>query len=554
MSIILKTVSSLEKIFCDEPLRAPELRRGSAAGGEVYSLQVAMLYDAPDFFMASQVLKIDAQSPLPLEIRQVSPVPVSIPQTVAEENMLRLTPGLYPDVLEPLPEGNYVRLTCSQWQSLWLTVRVPADCTPGVYPVKVTATTANIDQTAEEDPKTTEAVFDLEVLPFNLPESTLLRYEWFHCDCLASYYKVAPWSEEHWKILENFVQNAARHEMNVLMTPLWTLPLDTRVGGERPTVQLLNIIKEGDKYRFDFSRLERYITMGLRCGIKRFAMSHAFTQWGAYATPKILATVDGQEKRIFGWDVPANSPEYADFLSQLMPQLLAVFRKLNIIDKVFFSVSDEPTEKYLESYGYASKLLKSLIGEIPTLDALSSFEFYQRGLVERPVVCNDHIEAFVGNVKEMWTYYCCAQNKLVPNRFIAMPSARTRIMGLMLYLYDAVGFLQWAFNFYYSQFSISQVDPYRETSAGKWVPAGDAFIVYPGQDGTALDSLRHEVFFDGLQDLRALRALEAKIGRDAVIAMVQDGLNYTIDMKHYPWSADWLLNLRERINRALAEK
>ncbi len=553
MSITLKNISSLEKVFSDEALNAPDFTFASAAQGEVFSFQTAVYCDMENNIRDSKMLKLESSSELPVQIRMVASTPVSMPQFLDDENQLRSTPGLYPDLLDELKLGKYMRLPVGQWHAAWITVRVPRDCAPDKYPVKISVSNVGPDFKPLENGGCAEALFELEVLPFALPEAKLLRYEWFHCDCLATCYKTPVWSEKHWEIVENFVRNGMAHDMNVLMTPLWTLPLDTAVGGERPTAQLLKIRKDGDRYSFDFSLLERFVKIGLKYGVKRFAMSHAFTQWGAKATPKIIAGVDGVEKRIFGWDVPANSPEYADFLTQLMPPLFDKFRELGIEDKIFFSVSDEPIEEHLESYGYASKLLKNKIGNAPTLDALSSFAFYQHGLVERPVVSNNHIEPFVGKVEEMWTYYCCAQYKKVPNRFLSQPSARNRIMGLMLYLYKAVGFLQWGFNFYYSQYSRYEVDPFRDSCAGDWVPGGDPYIVYPGADGNALDSLRHEVFFDGLQDLRALQALEGKIGREAVVAMIQEGVDYTIDMQNYPWSAKWLLDLRERINRKLAE-
>jgi hypothetical protein len=317
---------------------------------------------------------------------------------------------------------------------------------------------------------------------------------------------------------------------------------------------LLIIAKKGKKYTFDFSRLERYLKLAQACGITHFAMSHAFTQWGAKATPKIVAVVNGKEQRIFGWDVPSDSPDYADFLRQLMPQLIALLRKCKLDKNVFFSTSDEPTEENLESYRKAAKLLESVIEGLPTLEALSSFEFSKRNLVKIPVPSNNHIEPFVGNVKDLWTYYCVSQEDRVPNRFMAMGSARNRVIGVIFYLYDIKGFLQWGFNFYNSLLSIEAVNPFADTCAGNWVPAGDAFIVYPNPDGTAGDSLRHEVFFDAIQDLRALRTLEKKIGREAVVGMIHEGLNYEIKMTDYPRSADWLLQLRERINRALTKK
>lgn len=62
-----------------------------------------------------------------------------------------------------------------------------------------------------------------------------------------------------------------------------------------------------------------------------------------------------------------------------------------------------------------------------------------------------------------------------------MPSARNRILGALLYKYNAVGFLQWGYNFWYSQFSKHEIDPFTVTDAGKAFPSGDAFVVYPGE-------------------------------------------------------------------------
>lgn len=557
MKLNTRLISSLEKVFSDEELRAAPFSSASAAAGEVSSFQLAVQSLTPDPWFqdrlcyAELTLRADCESALPVELRRVVEMPVRVPAMLEEPNLLRNKPGLYPDYLQPLGEDRCFRIPGKWWQSLWVTVRVPEGCRPGCYPVTVSLENAANDRTANRE--RVETTFSLEVLPICLEPQKLLCYEWFHCDCLYTYYKVPCWSDEHWRIMENFIRNGVVHGLNVLLTPLWTIPLDTRPGGERPTAQLLEIRRRGTVYQFGFEKLERFLEMGKRLGISHFAMSHAFTQWGAEATPKILAEVDGKERRIFGWDVPGDDPRYADFLKQLMPCLIAVIKKHHLEDHVFFSVSDEPTEEHLAGYTRASALLESVIGDMPTLEALSSFDFFRRGLVRRPIPGCDHIEPFVGQVSELWTYYCVAQEDRVPNRFFAMPSARNRIMGVLFYLYDIAGFLQWGFNFYYSLLSMEEIDPFIDPCAGYWVPAGDPFIVYPGAGGIAHDSLRHEVFHEAIQDLRALRSLEKGIGREAVLALVHDGLSSPISMTDYPRSADWLLQLRERVNRRLVQ-
>ena len=189
----------------------------------------------------------------------------------------------------------------------------------------------------------------------------------------------------------------------------------------------------------------------------------------------------------------------------------------------------------------------------PMIDALSSLEFYRRGVVEQPVCASDHIQPFLdAGVKNVWVYYCCSQGKLVPNRFFAMPGARNRIMGVLMYMTGVKGFLQWGYNFYYTQFSRALTDPFTVTHCDYAFPSGDAFLVYPGPDGEPLTSLRAEVQSEGLTDLRALQTLEAHAGREAVERLVlenagMESMSYT----QYPVSASYLLTLREAVFDAL---
>lgn len=543
MIIHAQTISSLEKVFSDEPLTASKYSQTTALRGEMVAFQIALKAETD----ISQWVRITMDSPFErTSIRAVELVPCRYPSTGFDDNYLRTTPGLYPDPLMPL-ENNCYLLRPNQWQALWVSIPIAADCKPGNYAVSVHV--SGVDTPADA-----RTEFRIEVLGASLPEQSLIRSEWFHADCIYKYYNVPCWSEEHWALLEQYFTNAAAHGINMLLTPLWTPPLDTKVGGERPTVQLLGITKDGSQYTFDFGKLERWFQLGRQCGFKYFDFAHPFTQWGAAFTPKVVVTENGVEKKLFGWHVPASNPEYANFLRQLIPQLLDVVKAHGLEKRVFFHVSDEPSLAQLESYKAGAALLRSLIGDIPVIDALSSIDFYDTGAVSIPIPANNHLEAFhERKIPNLFTYYCVAQWNKVPNRFMAMPSARNRIMGLMLYLYDLAGFLQWGYNFWFTRHSLKQdINPFFITDAGGCFAGGDAFAVYPGGKGP-IDSIRHEVFTEGLQDLRALRLLEKKIGREKTLALIQEGWDAPITMKEYPKEASWLLDLRRRVNEALRE-
>src|SRR5690554_1638692 len=147
----------------------------------------------------------------------------------------------------------------------------------------------------------------------------------------------------------------------MILTPLFTPPLDTEVGGERPTVQLVGVEKVNDQYHFNFDKLERWVSLCLEKGVQYFELSHLFTQWGAKHAPKIMATENGEYKRIFGWDTDAAGPAYRNFLEQFLPELLKFIEAKGLEERVYFHVSDEPHMSDLESYRAASGIIRELV-------------------------------------------------------------------------------------------------------------------------------------------------------------------------------------------------
>ena len=541
MDFEVKYVSSLEKIFPEQTQITGEIRKLTALRGERVSFQIAYRSNEPFWISAES----DSAE---IEVREAALIPSEFVVT-DDADVLKASPGLYPDALMPLTEP--LRMPQNQWRSFWVTVNTSPGDPPGIRPITVKLTAKCLWETA---PVIHICQLELELLEAVMPEQKLIHTEWFHTDCIYSYYKVPCWSEEHWDLLEKYFRNFASHGMNLLLTPLWTPPLDTAVGGERPTVQLLDIDHRNGRFSFDFSKLERWIDLALQCGIKNFEIAHPFTQWGAKACPKIVVNRDGVPEKMFGWHTGSLSAEYLAFLKSLYPELLSFLKRKGVINNCYFHISDEPTLEHIENYKKCAEVIRALVGELPIIDALSHVEFYLDGSVRHPIPSNNRIEDFVdAKADPLWTYYCISQRKDVPNRFFNFPSYRNRIMGVLMYRYGITGFLQWGYNFWYTQYSTrTDIDPFRVTDAGRAFCSGDAFLVYPGAEGP-VDSIRGEVMFEAVQDLAVLQKLESFIGREKVLAMIHEGLDYELKMDHYPRSAQWILDLRKRIDQAIRE-
>ena len=532
-------VSPMCKVFPDgSTLEELNPRRLTGLRGETLSFQIAYRWEEWGRSWGS----VQVGSPLRVRVRTVELVPCRYPcHTTRDPGYLATQPGLYPDLLRELSPLGFP-LVSGQWRSLWVDVELEEDQEPGEYPVRIRLET--------QGELLCQAELSCGVTGLSLPRLPIPHTEWFHSDCLANYYQTEVFSQRYWEIVEEFVRTAVRRKCNMLLTPVFTPPLDTAVGGERLTVQLVDVEASEGSYRFGFEKFRRWVKMALDCGMEYFEISHLFSQWGAIAVPKILAWKEGEFRQIFGWDTDAGGEEYREFLRQFLRALKKELEALGIQEKTYFHISDEPSMAQIGSYRRAWEAVREELEGYAMMDALSDYGFYREGLVQQPVCALDHIEPFLENPPErLWGYYCTSQCVDVPNRFIVLPGSRTRILGVLLYKYRLSGFLHWGYNFYNSQNSLYPINPYETTDAGEAFPSGDPFLVYPGKDGKPEESQRLMLMDQAMSDYCALTALEKLAGRERVLELIGENVTF----REYPQAESYLLSLRERVNQAITE-
>ena len=556
-------LSSMARIFPDAAPEGAPIAELSCLANEPLSFQVAYKLISNQVFTVGTYVQIE--SDLPISLYAVGYLPVL--QTRDPANDDKYQPGLFGDILFPKKvnarikavrypwetvymEDDKTRLIArtDTWQGIWLTVNEGGKRQrAGRYPIKLTF------RSMQDRAPLAELTLTVEVVGAALPKQTLKYTNWFHCDCLCDMYGVEPFCERFWEIFANYVRKASLNGMNTLLTPCFTPPLDTPVGDERMTVQLVDVTVTDGEYSFDFSKLSRFMDIAMQNGIAYFEHSHFFTQWGAEKAPKVMATVDGKYKRIFGWDTVAWGKKYTAFLHAYIGALLAFLKARGLDKRFIYHVSDEPGPKNRANYRRAKAALGDLLCGYTVCDALSHYEFYEDGTVTTPIVVTYHLDDFYGKAKNLWGYYTGGNaSGGRPNRKLNTSGERNRMLGVQMYMYDLKGFLHWGYNYWYGLLSQSIMDPRTDPGVSSGGSPGSAFLVYPAANGDCLQSIRQKVFYEAVNDMRALQALEKRIGKRATRRFVLDFFGEVSFEKHLG-TPERLLAFRAALNAEIAK-
>ena len=553
-----KLFDSLELITPEGGSSAPELKRWTICKNEPFSFQLAYkILDGPDAEKTPDELHFNIQVAGCPDIRlyHVNCVPVM-------HNFSLIKPeqpsGMYPDILIPtilhqttsgssvvrcIEDDEHSSLAAykDSWQQVWFIVNEDGWVMPaGTYTISIEL----VDITGN---KVGESSIILEVLDVELPEQSLYYTNWFHNDCLADFYDLSVFSDEYFAVMKDFMHAAAINGMNMVLLPAFTPPLDTAVGEERMTVQLVGVTKEAGHYSFDFSLMKRYIDVARQAGIHAFEHSHLFTQWGAAHAPKIMAEVDGKTQRIFGWETDAAGEDYQAFLRAYIPAVRAFLRREGLEATTLFHISDEPDDHNFETYQRACAVAQDLLEGCTVGDALDDYKYYESGLVQTPIARTTKASSFIGKCDRLWIYYTGAEcYDGLSNRLIQLPRERNRALGWQLYWAKAKGFLHWGYNFYYGRLSHGLYDPALDPCCG-WAYAGTSYSVYPGKGKKPLQSIHQKIFADALTDVRALQLLENLAGRAECEKLIREHLGEP-DFFNTPDDPESLMNFRKAVN------
>lgn len=391
---------------------------------------------------------------------------------------------------------------------------LPVDIKAGKYKVGINLYCSNgLNDETQIDSKELELVVHNYELPKPCDYSIYTDI-WQHNSNIARTFGVKLWSDEHFeyisKVLDKLVQ-LGQKSMTLIVSDCpwrgWGCYLMREYPANMFEYNIINVLKDKDKFIYDYSALDRYIELCISKGINGditlygligiWKMPYFNTQLPDYPEAVKIRYFDASDG---AYRYLTKRTEIVDYISNLFMHL----KKTGVWDIVRIG-ADEPSmpESFIENLNILKSIdnsvkLKLAIDKPEIIDALGkhavdiAFSF--------PCTLKTYKKPNV-NIRKMW-YVCNIPDR--PNSLLDNPPTDTVSLGILNHVFNFDGFLRWAFTCW----TTSPLKDIRYNING--LPAGDMCLVYPDAKGEILESLRFLQLKRGIMIYELLNIVKSK--------------------------------------------
>lgn len=428
-------------------------------------------------------------------------------------------------------------------QPVWIEVMIPKDTPPGNYTGRVKIYT----QCMFEDEELIK-VFDFNILvkDVELPEPKNFRFYldlWQHPSNIARKHEVHLWSDEHFRVLEGYINSLAdlgQKAITVIASEIpWSGQRCYRVKNYPSDLfeySMIRVERDGFGYHYDFSVVERYIDLCMKYGIDKEI--EVFGLMNIWLDPEYGYTGIAEDYpdgiRIRYYDRNDGAFKYirnGEEIKAYIKALEKFFIEKDLIDRVRI-VADEPGD--IERYKRSLETIREVAPGFRFKSAINHSEFIE----EFKNIISDFVPVLPG-VCEKWEtlkelkskvtgrilwYVCCWPP--YPNTFISSPLVESRLIGILTAFMGLDGFLRW-------NYTVWPEDPRNRISYRfpHW-KAGDTNFVYPGKDGRPILTLRYKNLKRGIEDYELLMMFKEKYG-EKTLESLWDKILKTRDIREF---------------------
>lgn len=402
--------------------------------------------------------------------------------------------------------------------ALYMTIEIPEDAAPGQYSGMLTIRTEGQGYVLP---------LCCTIHPLRIPSvknARLGMLNFFDYDGLAAQHSVQKNSPKYWELFRKYVRAQISMRCTHILLP----------AGEP-------IFHNGVLTDFDFSAAEHAGKIARQEGAKMLCGGH-IAHWKEWDDAEYYPN----------WDpaVGISTPQGYLQLRLYFSQWAQVIRRNRWQSCMTQALADEPQVHNEQTYRVLACMCRKFLPTVSILDAVETVNLGggidiwvpKQDTYEK---CMDSYKALQDAGETMWFYTCAFPAGAAMNRSMDLPLSVSRLILWMGALYRLSGFLHWGFNYYIGDDIWNRACcPHK----GALLPAGDAHIVYPGDDGP-WRSMRYEMQRAGAEDYELLLQAMA-LAPERVETLIRTVCS---DFRTYTAQGSLVVDARQRLIYLLEE-
>ena len=450
---------------------------------------------------------------LPLEVRWVGEVIADDRPHGAAVDPVRYPEYLVGDVLET---SQPFHLTAAGYRAVWTKARTTAATPPGVYRGTLEVSDAVTSSSVVFD-------LELEVLSATLPEKKAFHLDiWQTPWTLSRYYKVEPFSPEHFAKMEPFLRELADAGQKAITTTITDYPWNKRKNIDSAR-SMVRYVKNADgSYVADFTVMDRYVAFAESCGIGPEIHCYAPVKFEGGTSYYYVDGTTGEERTL---DLKPGTAAYEAYWGPLLTQLEAHAATKGWSGRIYVALDEKSPAETAQTADPIARYAPSAKLHMSGNSSPDRFSGIRIDGFSQQLGTREMTETFLSGLaarrrQGLYTtfYTCCVPFR--PNAMPMNPLYEQRWLGFYVAAKGFDGYLKSTF----FRWPVN-ADPLTDTHCYPSFPCGDSFLVYPGPRL----SLRWESLVDGIEDAEKIRILrEARALTSTLETALRD-----IDMKNF---------------------
>lgn len=417
------------------------------------------------------------------------------------------SPESYPDPLLP-DESVELKNNCTQ--PIWITVKVPSDAPAGKYQGAIEVIT---------DQGKKSIALNLTVYPVTLPEEPFFQLGSWGGDCkLSEYFQYAPvrawvdgqYTDAQIEFFKNgSIKNRRDHRARLFTDqPFWEM-------------DLVKVYLKNNQIVYDYSKLDKLIST------VEAAYAPGWFKITCLGVIDLTTAANGGEMkdddpftssiRIFNPDgslneeksikrISTNDPRYRAYITDFFKAMKEHLQSRNWLDKVYFKILDEPTNKLvppvLELGDFIKKSVPGIQLDLTYWEPATGVQITNNTSVDVLIPNSWMVDVSKENLDAVKAAAAAGRTVLLyndPKVSINEPLLLTRKIGWQCFDIKAKGYMHWAYCW---------KNAWDDAYDANW-GFGAHYVVYPDvQRKVIVDSIRWEMLREAAEDFDTLVLLK----------------------------------------------